>query len=135
MISLKYFVEVFDVDGFRFEAIGVALTGFSALVGLGSEGLGTLTKHGFVKENTKTAEQAFEAGFVELLQDGIQEFRVVLVGHEGFACWCFGRPQQADPRDPPQARQTGRSSPFQVRLRSVRYAHLHSAAPGRGWRS
>jgi hypothetical protein len=27
-------------------------------------------------------------GFVELLQDGVQEIRVVLVGHEGFTCCC-----------------------------------------------
>lgn len=76
------------IDGLGFEAVGVALAGIGALVGLSAKSLGTLAKHGFINENRDASEHAFEAGFIELLQDGVHKFRVVSVGHEGFACCC-----------------------------------------------
>ena len=75
-------------DGLCFEAVGVALPGVGALVRLSAEGYGALTNHGLVEEDTESFEETAEAIVVELLQYGVQEFRVVLVGHEGLACCC-----------------------------------------------
>ena len=74
------------LDGFRFKAIGVALSGVCSFVRQGTQGFGALAEHGLVEQGGEAAEQGVEAGVVELLQDGVQESRVVLVGHSGCVC-------------------------------------------------
>lgn len=81
------------VDGFGFEPVGVSLARGSAFVGLGSKSFGSLADHRFIEEDTEAFEEAIEAGVVELLQDVVQEFRVVLVGHTG-VLMCLVAPQQ-----------------------------------------
>ena len=57
---------------FGFEAVGVALAGVSALVGLGLEGVRAFPDHRFIDEQAKTFGEAFGALFGQQLQDGVQ---------------------------------------------------------------
>ena len=76
------------VEGFGFEAVGVALAGFGALIGLGLEGLGALLAHGLVDEQADAFGEAGGALLSQELQNGVQEFRLGLVGRHGFAFGC-----------------------------------------------
>ena len=75
-----------SINRLGFEAVGVADSGVGAFVRLCAQSFGTLAEHGFVEQGGEAAEQGFGSGFVELLQDGVQEIRVVLVGHTGCVC-------------------------------------------------
>ena len=68
-------------EGFGFEAIGVAGAGGGALVGLGLESGGALVTHGFIDEEAQAFGEALVALVGQELQDGVQEFRLFLVGH------------------------------------------------------
>ena len=75
-------------EGFGFEAIGVALAGVGAFVGLGLEGLGAFLAHGFVDQQADAFGEAAGAFVSEELQNGVQEFRIGLVGHYGVDVGC-----------------------------------------------
>ena len=75
-------------EGFGFETIGVAQTGVGAFIGLGLEGLGTLLAHGFIDEQADALGEAAGAFLVEELQNGVQKFRIAVVGHFGIAVGC-----------------------------------------------
>jgi len=68
-------------EGFGFETIGVAEAGVGAFIGLGLQGLAALLAHGFVDEQPDAFGEAAGAIFREQLQNGVQEFRMGLVGH------------------------------------------------------
>ncbi len=56
-------------QGLGFEAVGVALAGVGALVGLGLQGFGSLLLHGFVDQQADAFGHAVGAIFSEQLQD------------------------------------------------------------------
>jgi len=62
--------------------------GVGALIGRRAQGVGAFPEHGAVEQDAEPFEQAANAGVIEMLQDGVQQFRVVLVGHEGGVCCC-----------------------------------------------
>jgi hypothetical protein len=68
------------------------------------------------------------------LQNGVQEFRLVLVGHVIFLLQCFVDTSTGNHVDPPSTSfsRAERLHPSGVRLRSARYARLRSASPRRG---
>ena len=68
-------------EGFGFKAIGVAEPGVGAFIGVGLEGLGTLLAHGFIDEQPDAFGEAAGALVGEQLQNGVQKFRIALVGH------------------------------------------------------
>ena len=76
------------IESFGFEAVGVARAGIGAFIGLGLESLSTFLDHGFVDEQTNAFGQAASALFSDELQDGVQEFRLGLVGHLVFCVGC-----------------------------------------------
>ena len=78
-------------EGFGFETIGVAEAGVSAFIGLGLKGLGTFLGHGFIDEEADAFGEAAGAFVVEELQNGVQEFRIALVGHFGVDVGCVLR--------------------------------------------
>lgn len=71
-------------ESLGFETISLALTGVGALVGLSLEHGRALATHGLVDEEADAFGKTLVALFSEELQNGIQEFRVGLVGH----VWC-----------------------------------------------
>jgi hypothetical protein len=75
-------------EGFILEAVGVALAGVSALVRLGLEDLGTLDAHGLVDDESEAFGEAGGALFGDELQNGVQEFRIGVVGHVMFDVGC-----------------------------------------------
>ena len=79
-------------EGFGFETIGMAQAGVSAFIGLGLKGLGTFLGHGFIDEEADAFGEAAGAFVVEELQkelqNGVQEFRIALVGHFGVYVGC-----------------------------------------------
>jgi hypothetical protein len=68
-------------EGLGFEAIGVAKAGLGAFIGLGLEGVGSFLAHGFIDEPPDAFGETAGAIFSEQLQNGVQEFRIGLVGH------------------------------------------------------
>ena len=70
-------------EGFGFEAIGVTQAGVRAFIGLGLQCLTALLAHGFIDEQPDAFSEAAGAIFSEQLQNGVQEFRMGLVGHVG----------------------------------------------------
>ena len=77
-------------DGFVFKTIGVAFARVCALVGLRLEHLVAFDAHGFIDEQADAFGEAFVAMFGEVLQNGVQEFRIGLAGHFvvlGWMCW------------------------------------------------
>ena len=75
-------------EGFGLETIGVAQAGVGSFIGLGLEGLGTLLAHGFIDEQADALGEAAGAFFIEELQNGVQKFRIALVGHFGVDVGC-----------------------------------------------
>jgi hypothetical protein len=75
-------------EGFGLETIGVAQAGVGSFIGLGLEGLGTLLAHGFIDEQADALGEAAGAFFIEELQNGVQKFRIGLVGHFGVDVGC-----------------------------------------------
>ena len=75
-------------EGFGLETIGVAQAGVGPFIGLGMEGLGTLLAHGFIDEQADALGEATGAFFIEELQNGVQKFRIALVGHFGVDVGC-----------------------------------------------
>jgi len=67
---------------------GLVQAGVGALIGRRAQGVGAFPEHGAVEQDAEPFEQAANAGVIEMLQDGVQQFRVVLVGHEGGVCCC-----------------------------------------------
>ncbi len=124
-------------EGLGFEAVGVALAGISAFVGQGLERLGTFLAHGFVDEQADTLGEAAGTFFIEQLQNGVQKFRIALVGHLGFELVVLVDTPTGNHRDPPSTSfsRAERLHPSGVRLRSARsarYARLRSPSPRRG---
>ena len=121
-------------EGFGFVAVGVTFTGVGALVGLGLEDLMAFEAHGFVDEQAQAFGEAVVALFSQQLQNVVQEFRIVLVGHFGFELAVFRDTPTGNQFDPPSTSfsRAERLHPSGVRLRSARYARLRSASPRRG---
>ena len=68
-------------EGFGFVAVGVALAGVGALVGLGLEDMMAFDAHGFVDEDAEAFGEAVVALVSQELQDVVQKFRIGVVGH------------------------------------------------------
>jgi len=121
-------------EGFGFEAVGMALAGVGALVGLGLEGLGAFLAHGGIDEQADAFGEAGGALLGQELQNGVQEFRLGLVGHWGLALVVFCDTPTRDHSGPPSTSfsRAARPCPSGVRLRSARCARLRSASPRRG---
>jgi hypothetical protein len=68
------------------------------------------------------------------LQDVVQEFRIGVVGHVVLWLDVFADTPTGNQCGPPSTSfsRVERLHPSGVRLRSARYAHLHSASPRRG---
>ena len=77
------------LEGLGFEAVGVAQAGIGALERPGSEHVGTLGVHGLVDEQAKPLGKAVGAFVIEELQHGLEELRMMEVGHVWFWFWCF----------------------------------------------
>ena len=75
-------------EGFGFVAIGVALAGVGAFVGLGLEDLMPFDAQRFVDEDAETFGEAVVALLGQELQDVVQEFRIGLVGHVVLCVGC-----------------------------------------------
>ena len=78
-------------DGFGFEAVGVALAGGGAFVGLSLENLGAFELHGVIGEDAKGFWEAIQSGVSEMLCGGVQVGIIVLVGHVMSFCFWFDR--------------------------------------------
>ncbi len=65
-------------QGLGFEAVGVALAGVGASVGLSLERVGAFLAHGFIDKQTDAFGEAARAFFIEELKNSIQEFRIAL---------------------------------------------------------
>jgi hypothetical protein len=70
----------------------------------------------------------------EELQDVVQEFRIGVVGHVRFRVGCVCDTPTGNQCGPPSTSYSRAERPYPsgVRLRSARYARLHSASPRRG---
>ena len=77
------------LEGFWFEAVGMAQAGVGALERPRLEHMGTLGLHGLVDEQAKPFGKAIGAFVIEELQHGLEELRMSEVGHVWFGCWCF----------------------------------------------
>ena len=69
------------------EAIGVAGASLGALKGLGLEHGGALRAHGLVDEDAEACGKGFGALVGEQLQDGFEEFRMIVAGHVCVRSW------------------------------------------------
>ena len=78
-------------ESFWFEAMGLALAGVGALVGLGLEDGGAFAAHGFIDEDADAFGEAGGALIGEELQHGMEEFRIGLVGHVFVVVGCVCR--------------------------------------------
>ena len=120
-------------EGFGFEAVGMALAGLGALVGLGLEGLRAFLAHGFVDQQADAFGQAAGGALVsQELQNGIQEFRIGAVGRHGFALDVFGDTPTGNHYGPPSTSLWRRQPPFGGGCAPARCARLRSAAPEGG---
>src|ERR1035438_7159005 len=121
------------VEGFGFEAIGMASAGFGAFVGLGLESLGAFLAHGFVDQQADAGGQAAAGALLsQELQNGVQEFRIGSVGRHGFALDVFGDTPTGNHYGPPSTSFWRRQPPFGGGCAPARYARLRSAAPEGG---
>ena len=77
------------LESLWFETVGMTQAGVGAFERLGSEHVGTLSLHGLVDEQAKAFGKAIGAFFIEELQHGLEELRMIEVGHVWFWCWCF----------------------------------------------
>ena len=68
-------------ERFGFKTIGVAEAGIGAFIGPGLKGLGAFLAHGFINEQADAFGEAAGTIFSEQLQNGVQKFRIALVGH------------------------------------------------------
>ena len=75
-------------EGLGFVAVGVALAGVGAFVGLGLEDLMTFDAHRFVDEDAEAFGEAGVALVGQELQDVVQEIRIGVVGHVGLCVGC-----------------------------------------------
>lgn len=122
-------------EGFGFITVCVALACVGTLVGLGLEDVVAFEAHGFVDEEAQTFGKAVMAVLGEELQDVVEEFRVVVVGHVMGSSWmCLETPQQetnvARPR--PVFHQREAASPLwgSAALGSLRSPSLRLAPKG-----
>jgi len=79
------------VKRFGFEAVGVAFAFLGAFVGLSLENVVAFHTHGLVDKNTQSLGQAVRAVLVKYLQNVVQNFRIVLVGHAFLVVGCVCR--------------------------------------------
>jgi hypothetical protein len=77
------------LEGLGFEAVGVAQASVGALERPGPEHVGTLGLHGLVDEDAKALGEAVGTFFIEELQHGLEELRMIEAGHVWFWFWCF----------------------------------------------
>ena len=121
-------------EGLGFEAVGVALAGFGAFVGLGLERVMRSWRMASLTRRRRPSAKPRGALVSQELQNGVQEFRIALVGHCGFELDVFADTPTGNQRGPPSTSfsRAERLHPSGVRLRSARYARLRSASPRRG---
>ena len=74
-------------EGLWFEAIGVARAGLRALERRGLERGGAFRAHGLVDEDAEACGKGFGALVGEQLQDGSEEFRMIVAGHVCVRSW------------------------------------------------
>ena len=114
----------------------MALAGVGAFVGLGLERLGAFLAHGFIDEEADAFGKAAGAFFIEELQNGIQKFRIALVGHFGFELDVFARHPNRKPAWPALDQFFARGAPPPLRgsaaLGSLRSPSLRLTPEG--WR-
>ena len=123
------------VESLGFEAVGVALAGLRAFVGLGLEGLRAFLTHRFVDQEADAFGEAGGALLSEELQNGVQEFRIGLVGRHGFALDVFGDTPTGNHDAPPStsfSRAERLPLPGPAALGSLRSPSLRQ--PRKGWR-
>lgn len=77
------------LESLWFETVGMPQASIRALERLSMEHVGALGLHGLVDEQAKAFGKAIGAFFIEELQHGLDELRMVEVGHVWFWCWCF----------------------------------------------
>ena len=127
-------------EGFGFKTVGVAQAGVGALIGLGLEGLRTLLAHGFIDQQADALGEAAGAFFIEELQNGVQKFRIALVGHFGVdvGCVCdtptgnqFGPPSTSFSRAGALAPRWGSAALGSLRSPSLRLAPTGGKGGGR----
>ena len=93
------------LEGLGFETVGVAEAGVGALERQGLEHVGTLGLHGLVDEDAQALGEAVGTFFIEELQHGLEELRMMKVGHVGLWILVFSRHPNPNPCGPPSARQ------------------------------
>jgi hypothetical protein len=117
-------------EGFGFEAIGVALAGFGAFVGLGLEGLAAFLAHGFIDEQADAFGEAAGAFSLRSCRTVFKSsgllWWVILV----FSWMCLLTPQQetslARPRPVFRARSASTPPGFGcARLATLAFAPPH----------
>ena len=124
-----------EVEGFVLEAVGVAGALIGTLVRLSFENLGAFLEHRLVDEQADAFSQAVGAFFGNELQDGVQEFRLVLVGHVVLMLDVFGDTPTGNQYGPPSTSfSRAPLHPCGVRLRcgSLRSPPLRLTP--QGWR-
>ena len=91
----------------------------------------TLLAHGFIDDQADAVGEAAGAFLVEELQNGVQKFRIALVGHFSVELVVFaGAPtENHDGPTSTSLLRAERPGPLGARLRSAR---LNSASPQRG---
>ena len=87
-------------EGFGFVAVGLALAGGGALVGLGLEDLMAFDAHGFVDEEAQAFGEAVVTLLSQQLKDVVQEFRIGVVGHVVLDVGCDSRHPNREPTWP-----------------------------------
>ena len=79
-----------------------------------------LLAHGFIDEETDTLGEAASAFFIEQLQNGVQEFRIALVGHFGFELDVFRDTPTGNQLGPPSTSFSRTEPPLPIRGSAAR---------------
>ena len=117
-------------EGFWFEPVGEAQAAIAPLVGTGLKDGAALLNHGLIDEEAKALGKAGRALGGQQLQNGVQKIRINVVGHVSVFVGCVLSHPIRKPHWPAPGEL--RASQFRGRLRSARYARLHSVGPGKG---
>ena len=109
-------------EGLGFGAVGVALAGVGAFVGLGLKDCMAFDAHGFVDEEAEAFGEAVVALLGEELQDVVPEFRIGVVGHVVWWLDVFVDTPTRNQRGPPSTSfsRAERLDPSGVQLRAAR---------------
>ena len=117
-------------EGFGFEPVGAAQAAIAPFVGTGLEDCTALLHHGLINEEAQALGKAGRALRGQQLQNGVQKIRINVVGHVCVFVGCVLSHPNRKPHWPAPGEL--RASPIRGRLRSARYARLHSVGPGKG---